>query len=306
LAFVPYVRAAAAVERAQGGSVLPAEKRLVVFPGLELTLAVPCQALLIFDPDLPEEWFDVILSTLAITPEPSSSPKGPQVEPLPVDSLSPVVTGRERQRVLRGRFILLPSVTDRGTKSLLRSGMAPKYSSMPCVGGYVDGPVIKLGVGNRRILDGLDSSWGNKPLAVFQTSDSRREDHRDLGTAPTWIKWAVPTAEALRQACLARKTRISVGEPPLPSTYIRLISVSNSRFLGPLVLELNPQYSALIGGRGTGKSTVLEYMRWALCDQPLSSNDQDEVPDYVARRESLIAKTLRPLAGTVEIHFVAN
>ena len=26
---------------------------------------------------------------------------------------------------------------------------------------------------------------------------------------------------------------------------------------------------AVIGGRGTGKSTILEYLRWGLCDQPV-------------------------------------
>ena len=31
---------------------------------------------------------------------------------------------------------------------------------------------------------------------------------------------------------------------------------SNSKFLGPLVISFNPQYNAIIGGRGTGKSTI--------------------------------------------------
>lgn len=306
MAFIPYVRAAALEERDSNGALLPADKRLVVFPGVELTLAVPCQALLILDADFPEELFELVLTTLTITPEPPSSPKGPQVEPLPFNSLSEVVAVLDKQSHIRGRYILLPNVTDSGTKTLLRKGMAPKYASMPCVGGYVDGEIMKLGEGNRRILEGLDRSWGNKAIAVFQTSDSRREDHQDLGRAPTWIKWAVPTAEALRQACLARQTRVSVREPFLPSAYIRSVSISNSRFLGPLNLELNPQYSAFIGGRGTGKSTVLEYVRWALCDQPVSPSESDEVPDYASRRESLISKTLRPLNSVVEVRFVAN
>ena len=38
--------------------------------------------------------------------------------------------------------------------------------------------------------------------------------------------------------------------------------------MGPIVIELNPQYNAIIGGRGTGKSTILEYLRWGLTDEP--------------------------------------
>ena len=76
------------------------------------------------------------------------------------------------------------------------------------------------------------------------------------------VKSAWPTAEALRQACLARHSRISHTQPRLPSIRLTRIEVSNSKFLGPVTLDLNPQYNAVIGGRGTGKSTILEYIRW--------------------------------------------
>ena len=44
----------------------------------------------------------------------------------------------------------------------------------------------------------------------------------------------------------------------MPAVVVSAISVSNSSFLGPVDLELNPQYNALIGGRGAGKSTILK------------------------------------------------
>jgi len=43
---------------------------------------------------------------------------------------------------------------------------------------------------------------------VFQTSDCRSRDFARLGSHVTWVKWAKPTAEALRQACLARHSRV--------------------------------------------------------------------------------------------------
>jgi hypothetical protein len=99
--------------------------------------------------------------------------------------------------------------------------------------------------------------------------------------------WATPTAEALRQASLAQESRVSPMQPLLPSSAITAISVSNSVFLGPVDLEFNFQYNTLIGGRGTGKSTLLEYLRWALCDQPPGLSDED-TPNYQARRARLI------------------
>jgi hypothetical protein len=68
---------------------------------------------------------------------------------------------------------VLPHVTDKGHKTLIRSHMQARYKDMPCVGGYLDGPLSKMGEGTRRILAGEDSAWGNKRVAVFQTSDSR-------------------------------------------------------------------------------------------------------------------------------------
>src|SRR5258708_4527468 len=45
MAFVEYVRRAATEETDQEGKPLSKEQRLIVFPGMELTLGVPCQAL---------------------------------------------------------------------------------------------------------------------------------------------------------------------------------------------------------------------------------------------------------------------
>jgi chromosome segregation protein len=45
----PYVRDAAARETDHAGEPLPDHQRLIVFPGLELTLAALCQALLVLD-----------------------------------------------------------------------------------------------------------------------------------------------------------------------------------------------------------------------------------------------------------------
>lgn len=307
MAFVRYVRTAAGEETDQEGEALPPEKRLVVFPGMELTLGVPCQALLIFDASLPDDLFSLAMTALTITPAPDGDAKT-----APVQRLDSIVSLRElkekldEHKYLRGKYIVFPHVGENGQFSLIRKGLAGKYVEMPCVGGFVDGDISELGTGTRDIVAGKAKEWGHKRIACFQTSDNRRQDHRDLGCSTTWIKWAIPTAEALRQACLAQESRVSQEQPLLPSINIISISVSNSSFLGPFDLEFSPQYSVLIGGRGTGKSTILEYLRWALCDQPPQSMDETDTPNYLARRERLIEQTLKPVGGTVEVRFEVN
>ena len=306
MAFVPYVIRAAATETDERGEQLPHERRLVVFPGIELTLGVPCQAILLLDTDFPENMFVPLMTALHLTPPPDDQPRNGNVTRLDdVHSFVDLKQELDRHSWLKEKYIVFPNVTGEGEFSLLRTGQMGKYIEMPCVGGYVDGSLSKLKPGRKSILDGFDKAWGNKRIACFQTSDNRCEDHRDLGTHTTWVKWATPTAEALRQACLAQELRVSQETPLLPALVIASISVSNSLFLGPIDLELNAQYNALIGGRGTGKSTILEYLRWALCDQPPGIEDV-ETPNYQARRSRLIDQTLKPLLATVEVRFEVN
>ena len=83
---------------------------------------------------------------------------------------------------------------------------------MPCVGGFVDCSITQHGKGNSDIVNGKNKEYGNKAIAVFQTADNRNRDYSNLGAHVTWVKWARPTAEALRQACLARHSRIAHAE----------------------------------------------------------------------------------------------
>ncbi len=184
--------------------------------------------------------------------------------------------------------------------------MLAHYKSMPCVGGYLDHEVDKLGVGDRRILDGKVEAYAFKPLGIFPTSDNRHADFSKLGTHTAWVKWAEPTAEALRQACLARQTRILHEPPELPSQVISELHVSLSKFLGDIDVEFNPQFNCLIGGRGTGKSTLLEYLRWGLCDQEPTYTENQDVPSFQQKRISLIENTLRPYKAVVSVVFVVN
>ncbi|EQD58206.1 hypothetical protein B1A_10901, partial [mine drainage metagenome] len=185
-----------------------------------------------------------------------------------------------------------------------------KYRDMPSVGGYLDCSIDEFkkqkNVGEAQILAGNDVNWGSKRLALFQTSDSRTADFVHLGERSTWVKWAQPTAEAIRQACLAQESRLSQTDPSIPGTWISRIVVSGSKFMGRVDIALNPQYTALIGGRGTGKSTILDYLRWALCDQPAQASEDDEVANPRVRQRKLIEATLKPLDAHVEVHCIIN
>ncbi|KQQ49889.1 chromosome segregation protein SMC [Pseudomonas sp. Leaf127] len=95
------------------------------------------------------------------------------------------------------------------------------------------------------------------------------------GSRFTWIKMARPNMEGLRLALLdgqevsVRRSDQSNGFAPFntPEHFIESIEIQNARYMGQgkrgASLPLNPYFNALIGGRGTGKSTIVHALRLA-------------------------------------------
>jgi type III restriction enzyme len=308
LTFFKYIKEAAANELDDSNNPIPKENRIIVFPGMELTLGVPCQAIIIFDADFPIDLLPTLYPVFSISQ--AAPAQNRHIQPVRLEHFK-TFTGLydelSKRDYLKNRFIILPNINEGGSDTILRSGFHPTYKEMPCVGGYLDGAVTQFGEGNTRILTGKDANYGPRKLGIFQTSDNRARDFSVLGQHSTWVKWAIPTAEALRQACLAKESRISQNTPELPSIFITSIDVTNSKFMGRIFLEFNQQYNAIIGGRGTGKSTILEYLRWGLCDQiPDIVQDDEEIPGYQEKRKKLIEKTLLPFDAMVQVSFIKN
>lgn len=109
-------------------------------------------------------------------------------------------------------------------------------------------------------------------LAWVLGSDSHKP--KEIGRGFTWVKMSTPNLEGLRLALLDPESAIcrSDQEPsepqPLPAQWIISVTLDNMHLRrngqGPLHLRFNPAYNAVIGGRGSGKSTVLECLRLAM------------------------------------------
>lgn len=127
------------------------------------------------------------------------------------------------------------------------------------------------------ILEGKDRNWsrnGRQP-AYVQSSDSKslKVDAAGvplanaLGYRHTWVKSSKPSINSLRQAFLDGKSRLRL-QPARPSdqqTHPRIVFLKcrGFKFLADQEIFFSPNLNTLIGGRGTGKSTVLELLRFA-------------------------------------------
>ena len=110
-------------------------------------------------------------------------------------------------------------------------------------------------------------------------SDSHHPDgsggQRYPGSHFTWVKMGSPSLEGLRLALLdgndvsiRRSDSAAPGFDPLatPTHFIESIDITNARFMGrelPEHVNFSPWFNALVGGRGTGKSTIAHFVRLA-------------------------------------------
>ncbi len=105
-----------------------------------------------------------------------------------------------------------------------------------------------------------------------------------VGTNFTWVKMGEPSLDALKLALhdredgIIRKDEITVNPNSITNRYfIKSLSVTNGFKAGngtPLKTEFSPWLTSVIGGRGSGKSTIINYLRIALARI-------DEMPDEV-------------------------
>lgn len=129
----------------------------------------------------------------------------------------------------------------------------------------------------RAILKGRNKDWsrvGRQP-AYVQSSDAKslkvdvdgRPLQNALGYRHTWVKSSKPSISSLRQAFLDGKSRLRLqaARPSDEQTHPRIVFLKcrGLKFLDDQEIHFSPNLNTLIGGRGTGKSTALELLRFA-------------------------------------------
>lgn len=240
---------------------------LWVFPGMELTASGGKQCLILFDSDLSDDWRRQAQGKLGIAFAnlDEKATKSPKVTQLFVN-YADIAKELDTLPGLQGRYIVLPNVSQGNSHTVLVDGAYADFRRMPYVGGYLDrGQTIEtLGPKNRKRLSGTDVNWSAREIYPLPTSDARSATYENLGENNTWIKLAEPTAEAVRQAFLGYRSRIRIAPPQIPSLTVSSIEIEGSSILQGTTIPLSPELNSTIGGRGSGKSSLLEYLSFAL------------------------------------------
>ena len=142
---------------------------------------------------------------------------------------------------------------------------------------------------NDKIIDNFQIAIGGKPKPCISGSDGHSVVdflvwRKETRTKPTWIK-ADPTFEGLRQITFEPSARVRIQEEDPTKAFTKPffsdikistripVFVPNPAYENPSFeahhdLPLNPDLVCIIGGRGTGKSCLVDYLRNSFGENP--------------------------------------
>lgn len=100
-------------------------------------------------------------------------------------------------------------------------------------------------------------------LAEVEGCDAKQITEIGRGQA-CYLKLGAFTFEAVKFALLDHAQRVSSEVPSFKHSYIRSIHFEGAGALGGQILSFSPELNTLIGIRGSGKSSILEAIRYAL------------------------------------------
>ena len=259
-------------QQADEGTPPDGFRELTLFPGVEISVNGGFHLLAIFDPSATARTISDLLATVRYQGTDGDSDGVTRASPADVV-----------QAVLDANGIPIPAHSDQ-EKGLLRVNPGTRECAL-------DPHTVRqvMDIEGLLAVEWLDTAL---PVPTYVEKELDRaakvlgsDCHSFQGSGVpgsrfTWIKMARSalhgrrlTLEGLRLALLdgngvsVRRSDEGAFEPfQTPTHFVTGVEIDSARFMGngaPERLEFTPYYNALIGGRGTGKSTVVHAMRMA-------------------------------------------
>lgn len=146
----------------------------------------------------------------------------------------------------------------------------------------IPGPIDNLkGVSDdfyrKAILNKNTDYQRETPIAVINAKDVEKPETLKEPAASCLIKMTNPSFDVFEQAFQDPDSRIRLNSDRAEKYYSRIESVKiTGGYLNEVEINFSEHLNAVIGGRGTGKSTLLECIRYALGLEPIAKNAQKQ------------------------------
>ncbi|MDN5941177.1 MAG: hypothetical protein L0H94_04755 [Nitrospira sp.] len=194
---------------------------------------------------------------------------------------------------------------------LAGGGLLAKLSGQPRVKAWLSehlmavsilGPIDETPSAIRSILKNEDIAHRReRSIAVLNAQDVNSPEDLSKPGATCMIKMAEVSKEGLRQAFLDSESRIRLNSDPIPEEHAEFVILKwEGGFLDGVGIHFNENLNVLIGGRGTGKSTIVESIRYVLNIEPIGEEAKKAHEGIIRQvlgsgtKISLLVRTYRP------------
>ena len=234
---------------------------LVVLPGVEISMPGGTEGIHIigvFNKDTPEECIGDLLARVGLT----SEKRGKQ------EALANCTFDKLFDEICTSGGIPIAAHSDQN------KGLANSLRGQQRIGIIRNEKLRVLEVVDKKVskyFDGTDPNYKRK-IACIQGSDAHSVGQ--IGTRVTRLKMDKPGLEGLKQAFLDQESRVRFDDDERltrPRPRIIGMKISGS-FLDGQIFHFNENLNCLIGGRGTGKSSTIELLRYCLNSLPESED----------------------------------
>lgn len=269
-----------------------------IFPGFELSSSEGVHLLCVYPPDIADDKLDRYLGEFGIRDtSPSAS--------LATKSFSEILEAVNSQ----GGITIAAHVTNNGGLFKVLSGQPRMraWQDENLLAVQIPGAVKDLPQDIRQIIENHNPDY-HRPhataIAAVNAKDVVEVEQLEDPSATCWIKMQEVSIDGLRQAFLDPGSRIRLNskeEIYTPDEHVEIVAIGwEGGFLDGVKVNLNPNLNVLIGGRGTGKSTVVESIRSALGLDPIG-DEAHKAHDGIIRQVlrngtkiSLLVRVQRP------------
>lgn len=176
----------------------------------------------------------------------------------------------------------------------------PKLRAAQIPGGIDDLTGVESDFYRKVFLNKNDSYRRERPMAAINAKDVASPDDLDQLNATCLIKMTRPTFAAFKVAFLDPGSRVRLNSYKTQSPIGRLKrALVNGGYLDGLQVDFSDHLNTVVGGRGTGKSTLLECIRFAL-DLPPKGKQAQKL------HHEIIKENLGRSSGRVELTVISS
>lgn len=244
--WVDILKDAACVLRTEGHSIH-------VFPGLEITANSNIHVLGIFDPTCTSADINAVVGAAKFRGRKGDS------DEVAEESAENII-----KEILSSGGIAIPAHID------MKAGLCQQPSVLTIGQICKHASAVEIIFPKQEREDAPLSKYSNLNLDLPSVIGSDSHHPSTIGRAYTWVKMSTPSIEGLKLALvdgtssLIRSDEEASNPNQASNTLLHSVTIEQSKYTGrsaPFIIEFNPWLNSIIGGRGSGKSSVLEFIR---------------------------------------------